>query len=31
MSNYDVLMFLKAAAYKKYQTWDNIKKSDVEK
>ncbi|MBD5088838.1 MAG: RHS repeat-associated core domain-containing protein [Clostridiales bacterium] len=29
MSNYDVLMFLKAAAYSEYQLWDNVKKSDV--
>ena len=31
MSNYDVLMFLKAAAYRKEQTWDKIKKRDVKK
>lgn len=31
MSNYDVLMLLKAAAYSEYQTWDKIQKSDVNK
>lgn len=31
MSNYDVLLFLKAAAYSEFQLWDKVKKSDVKK